>query len=70
MNGQAQAGVHCSAWKRAVAMVERKLGELQERQAELQQVAEQAERDLAFARIWGDPVPVRRGSSSRRLTLR
>jgi hypothetical protein len=44
------------AWATAVAKVRNKQAELQERQAELQERAKQVERDLAFSRIWGDPV--------------
>ena len=40
-------------------MVWRKQAELQQRQAELNERAKKVERDLAFSRIWGDPVPRR-----------
>jgi hypothetical protein len=42
-----------SAWARAVTKVHSK-------QAGLQRRAKKAERDLAFSRIWGDPIPHRR----------
>jgi hypothetical protein len=41
-------------------MVERRQAELEERQAELRERAKKAERDRAFSRIWGDPLPHRR----------
>jgi hypothetical protein len=50
-------------------MVQRRQAELEERQAELQERAKRAERDLAFARIWGDVASYRRVSPpSKRLT--
>ena len=68
MDSQAYAGVHSSAWARAIAMVQRKQAELQARQVELAERANDAERDLAFSRIWGDPAPYRRVSTpSKRL---
>jgi hypothetical protein len=68
MDSQAYAGVHSSAWTRAVAMVRTRQAELQARQAELAERAKDAARDLAFSRIWGDPAPYRRVSTpSKRL---
>jgi hypothetical protein len=51
-----------AAWARAVAMVRSKQAELQERQAKLRERSKKAERDRAFSRIWGDPVPHYRGA--------
>jgi hypothetical protein len=69
MDSQTHAGVHSGAWARAVAMVQRRQAELEKRRAELQERAKRAERDLAFARIWGDVASYRRVSPpSKRLT--
>jgi hypothetical protein len=43
-------------------MVQRRQAELEERQAEVAERAKRAERDLAFARIWGDAAPYRKVS--------
>jgi hypothetical protein len=49
-------------WAMAVAKVRKKQAELQERQADLRERAKKAERDRAFSRIWGDPVPRHRAA--------
>src|SRR5262249_23468565 len=61
MDTQTHAGAHSSAWARAVAMVERRQAELEERRRELQEGAKKAERDRAFSRIWGRSRSVSQG---------